>query len=104
MRTPSTLAGLLVLMGSAQAAGNCDTIRDQIDAKIRASGVSRYTLTVVDAGASAPGRNVGSCERGSRKILYVPDGKAASQGGAGALLTECKDGTVSRGGNCGKQP
>ena len=104
MRRITTLAGLWLLAGAAQAASNCDSIRDQIDAKIRASGVSRFTLTVVDAAATAPGRNVGSCERGSRKILYVPDGKAASQGGAGALLTECKDGTVSRGGNCGKQP
>ena len=119
MRTPSTLAGLLVLMGSAQAAGNCDTIRDQIDAKIRASGVSRYTLTVVDAGTTAAGRNVGSCERGSRKIMYVQDGKpeaagaapaasAASSGqpphkrGPDGVLTECKDGTVSLGGSCRK--
>ena len=118
MRTAITFAGLLLLAGTAQAAGNCDSIRDQIDAKIRASGVSRFTLTVVDAGASAAGRNVGSCERGSKKILYVQDGKpdastamaaapagpasAPRQRGPDGVLTECKDGTVSLSGNCRK--
>jgi hypothetical protein len=119
MRTTPLFAGLLLLAGAAQAAGNCDSIRDQIDAKVRASGVSRFTLTVVDAGTTAAGRNVGSCERGSRKIMYVQDGKpeaaaaasnasAAQAGkpphkrGPDGVLTECKDGTVSLGGNCRK--
>jgi len=112
--THTFAAGLLLLGGAAQAAGNCDSIRDQIDAKIRASAVSRFTLTVVDAAATAPGRNVGSCERGSRKILYVQEGRpeaaasAASAAttpprrGSDGVLTECKDGTVSLGGNCRK--
>ena len=119
MRSITTLAGLLMLTGAAQAAGNCDSIRDQIDAKVRAGGVSRFTLTVVDAGTTAAGRNVGSCERGSKKIMYVQDGKpeaaaaapaasAASSGqpphkrGPDGVLTECKDGTVSLGGSCRK--
>jgi Protein of unknown function (DUF1161) len=115
MRTPTLFAALL-LAGSAQAASNCDSIRDQIDAKIRAGGVSRYTLTVVDAGSTAAGRNVGSCERGSRKIMYVQEGKPAAAAAASAasaarpahkrapdgVLTECKDGRVSLGGDCGK--
>jgi Protein of unknown function (DUF1161) len=115
MRVTIFLAALL-LAGGAQAASNCDSIRDQIDAKIRAGGVSRFTLTVVDAGATAAGRNVGSCERGSRKIMYVQEGKPAAAAAASAasaakpahrrgpdgVLTECKDGRVSLGGDCGK--
>jgi Protein of unknown function (DUF1161) len=117
MKTTLPFAALVLLAGTAQAASNCDSIRDQIDAKIRAGGVSRFTLTVVDAGTTAAGRNVGSCERGSKKIMYVQDGRpeaaaAASAVGSGqpphkrgpdGVLTECKDGTVSLGGNCRKQ-
>ena len=116
MKTIRTFAALVLLAGSARAASNCDSIRDQIDAKIRAGGISRFTLTVVDAGTTAAGRNVGSCERGSRKIMYVQEGKpeaaavasAASSGqpphkrGPDGVLTECKDGTVSLGGSCRK--
>jgi len=99
MNAMTALAGLLLAAGSAQAASNCDAIRDQIDAKIRAAGVARFSLTVVDAASSAPGRNVGSCERGSRKILYVQEGKPAAAGG---VITECKDGSVSSNGECKK--
>jgi hypothetical protein len=59
---------------------------------------------------------VGTCERGAKKIVYARGQSAdasapsASAGGAisaakprsGAVVTECKDGTVSVGGNCGK--
>lgn len=114
MNASIALAGLLLAAGTAQAASNCDAIRDQIDAKIRAAGVARFTLTVVDAASSAPGRNVGSCERGSRKILYVQEGKADAPATpapaapkpapkpAGGVVTECKDGTVSTSGDCKK--
>jgi len=115
---PTILLAALLSTGGAHAAGNCDSIREQIDAKVRATGVSRFTLTVVDAASTAPGRNVGSCDRGSKKILYVQDGKpeaAASPAPAPpasspakpppkreGVLTECKDGTVSVGGDCKK--
>lgn len=111
MKLTIVLASLLAA-GNAQANSNCDSIRDQIDAKVRAAGVSRFTLAIVDAASSAPGRNVGSCDRGSRKILYVQEGKAdvpAATAPAprptpkpGAVLTECKDGSVSVGGDCRK--
>ena len=104
------LAALLAAAGAAHANSNCDSIREQIDAKVRATGVSRFTLTVVDSAASAPGRNVGSCDRGSRKILYVQEGRAEAAPAGSAprppakpgVLTECKDGTVSVGGDCRK--
>ncbi len=114
MKLPIALATLLLSAGAAQAASNCDAIRDQIDAKIRAAGVARFTLTVVDAAASAPGRNVGSCERGSKKIVYVQEGKAEGAAApasaaprpaarpAGGMVTECKDGSVSTSGDCKK--
>jgi hypothetical protein len=104
------------LAGAAAAADGCDPLRDQIDAKIRNAGVEQFTLAVVDAAASAPGKVVGTCDRRAKKIVYVRGQSAdaaapsASAGGAtpaakprpDAVVTECKDGTVSVAGTCGK--
>lgn len=67
---PVLLLTLGALAAPAWAIG-CDELRDSIGARIRAGGVSSFSLTVVAADASAPGSVVGSCERGTRKILYV---------------------------------
>lgn len=87
----------------AQAA-NCDSIRAGIDAKIRASGASGYTLAVVAADAKVDGKVVGSCERGTKKIVYATGAPASAPRAVAPtdapILTECKDGTVTRGGDC----
>lgn len=91
--------------GSGAAESNCEAIRAGIDAKVRAAGVSAFTLAVVPAQASAPGKVVGRCELGAKKIVYAA--QAASGGGAAPartrdekIITECKDGSVSVGGDC----
>lgn len=109
--TPPLLLAALALAtaapGSAAADSNCETIRAGIDAKIRASGVSAFSLTVVPAQAATAGKVVGSCELGTKKIVYVASG-ASGAAPAGArprddrILTECKDGSVSLGGDCRK--
>lgn len=102
-------SGALALAGAARGADNCEAIRMQIDTKLKASGVARYTLTTVDAGAAAPGKVVGSCDLGRKKILYVQaDGTASASAPRATtgrarkepMLTECRDGTVSMGGDC----
>lgn len=106
----------LALAASASHASPCDDLQAQIDAKIRAGGLSRFTLTTVDASASAPGKVVGTCEMGSKKIMFqVPDAPAGSvTSGASTpvarppatrprkdtVLTECRDGTVITNGDC----
>jgi hypothetical protein len=99
----------LALAGAASGADNCEAIRTQIDAKLKASGVARYALTTVDTGAAVPGKVVGSCDLGRKKIVYVQAHGAASASAPRAttgrarqepMLTECKDGTVSLGGDC----
>lgn len=92
---------VLAFAGSANAASNCDDILAQIDAKIRAAGVTRFTLTTVDVDATVSGKIVGSCERGSKKIVYETETPAPRRGSDG-ILTECKDGSVSNGGDCRK--
>jgi hypothetical protein len=106
----------LALFCTTSYADNCDDLRGQIETKIKAAGVTNFTVTVVDSAASAPGKVVGSCGKGTKKIMYF---QTAAQGGAVAsavapaskpatpakksgdgILTECKDGTVSVGGSC----
>ena len=97
----------LLLATSTSAADNCEAIRAQIESRINAGGVASFTLTTVDAAASGAGRLVGSCALGTKKILYVaaapaPGASAAAKPGkaGGDMLTECKDGSMSVGGNC----
>jgi hypothetical protein len=117
-----TMASLLMVPVWAQTAAvdNCEPLRERIEANIASKGVTGFSVRVVDANASAPGDQVGTCGNGTRKIMYLK--------GAGAqapvttpstdrntpaataekprpavkepILTECKDGTVSMGGNC----
>lgn len=107
------LAGIAATVAApAHGAESCDALRTQIESKIAAAGVARFTVTVVDASASANGQVVGSCELGSKKIVYEKDAgpdrgtatvpPSPSPSSDGAMLTECKDGSVSRGGNCRK--
>ena len=104
-------AVLACLMAATGAyASNCESIRSQIEQKVRASGVANPTVTIVDAAASAAGRAVGSCDMGAKKIMYA-QGSAGQPGNVTssrpkrdeALLTECKDGTVQIGGSCKKK-
>ncbi|QTN21604.1 DUF1161 domain-containing protein [Rhizobacter sp. AJA081-3] len=97
------IAPLLALAAPAGAADTCEAIQARIDAKIRASGVQSFTLRTVDAAAKVEGKVVGSCDLGTKKIVYAQGG-AAARPGKDAILTECKDGTVSLGGDCRKQP
>lgn len=63
--------GLLSIAGTAMAAGkSCDDVKADIDAKIKAKGVSSYTLEAVDKGSAADGKVVGTCEGGTKEIVY----------------------------------
>lgn len=107
---------LWLACSASVAADNCDSIRSQIDTRIRATGVASFTLTTVDVSSAAAGKVVGSCALGTKKIVYVqgvaaagaPTAAASAAGtrpakpGSNAILTECKDGSVSMGGDCKK--
>ncbi|WP_287031071.1 DUF1161 domain-containing protein [Pseudomonas sp. UBA6310] len=63
--------GMSVLASSAFAAAKpCEELKAEIAAKIEAKGASGFTLEVVDKGAAADGKVVGSCEAGSKEIVY----------------------------------
>ncbi|MCX4221623.1 MULTISPECIES: DUF1161 domain-containing protein [Pseudomonas] len=64
--------GLLSLAGGAFAAGKpCEELKAEIAAKLDAKGVSGYSLEVVDKGAASDGKVVGTCEGGTKEIVYT---------------------------------
>ena len=63
--------GLLSLAGAAFADGkSCEELKSEIAAKLDAKGVAGYSLEIVDKGAAAGGKVVGTCEKGSKEIVY----------------------------------
>ncbi|MGO4001721.1 DUF1161 domain-containing protein [Pseudomonas fluorescens] len=63
--------GLLSIAGTTLAAGKpCEELKTEIAAKLDAKGVSGYTLEIVDKDASTGGKVVGTCEGGSKEIVY----------------------------------
>jgi hypothetical protein len=66
------IASLACLPLAAQAAGkSCDELKTEIQAKLDAKGVAHYTLEVLDKDAESAGKVVGSCEAGTKKIVYT---------------------------------
>jgi hypothetical protein len=92
---PSLVTLVLLITCAAAYGQTCESIQSGIEARIRSSGVDQFTLKIVDAGAQTTGKVVGTCDRGSKKIVYV-------RPGADAILTECKDGSITYGGDCKK--
>ena len=64
-----TVVAVLMLTSSPAFAKSCDELKAEIDAKIKAKGVASYTLEVV-SGDAKDGKVVGSCEGGTKKIIY----------------------------------
>ncbi|MEZ5701350.1 MAG: DUF1161 domain-containing protein [Burkholderiaceae bacterium] len=124
-----TLAGVggAFAQTADQPANNCEPIRARIEANIASKGVSEFSVTVVDEAAPVSGEVVGQCDLGRKKIVYergapaagaaagvraAPPPAAPSAGAAAdkaapkapsadrGILTECKDGTVTMGGDC----
>jgi Protein of unknown function (DUF1161) len=68
------IAAVLVLglSGSAWAQVKpCEELKSEIEAKLKAKGVAKYSLDIVAAAdAKGDGQVVGSCEGGSKRIVY----------------------------------
>jgi hypothetical protein len=68
------IAAVLVLglSGSAWAQVKpCEELKSEIEAKLKAKGVAKYSLDIVAASdAKGDAQVVGSCEGGSKRIVY----------------------------------
>lgn len=65
-------AAVLFLSGSAraQAAKPCEDLKSEIAQKLDAKGVKSYSLEIVAKDKDAEGKVVGTCEGGTKKIVY----------------------------------
>jgi hypothetical protein len=72
MRLLATIGVLLFVpvCAHAQAAKPCEELKTEIAAKLDAKGVKSYTLEIVDKDKDAEGKVVGTCEGGTKKIVY----------------------------------
>jgi hypothetical protein len=52
----------------------CEELKSEIEAKIKKNGVEKFTLDIVDADKQADGKVVGTCEGGTKKIVYKRGG------------------------------
>ena len=62
-------AGLAAVAVSA-APKPCEELKAEIEKKLEANGVKKYTLKVVPADQVKDEKVVGTCEAGSKKITY----------------------------------
>ena len=72
MKTWLTLAAILFVPACsyAQAAKPCEELKSEIASKLDAKGVKSYSLEIVAKDQDADGKVVGSCEGGTKKIVY----------------------------------
>ncbi|MFG0382754.1 DUF1161 domain-containing protein [Pseudomonas sp. zbq_18] len=72
MKRWMTLLAVCLFSSAALAAPKpCEELKEEIEVKIQAAGVASYTLEIVpNAEVEDPGMVVGSCEGGSKKIIY----------------------------------
>ena len=58
----------------------CEELKDEIESKIQANNVSSYTLEIVtNEDVHDENMVVGSCEYGSKKIIYQNNDRQASR-------------------------
>jgi uncharacterized protein DUF1161 len=61
---------LLLVATPLFAAKACEELKSEIDAKLQAKGVKNYTLEIVPSEDVKDGKVVGSCDGGTKKIVY----------------------------------
>jgi hypothetical protein len=69
----AALAAGMMAAGPVSAQGmrkDCNELKGEIEAKIKKNGVEKFSLDIVDADAQADGKVVGTCDGGTKKIVY----------------------------------
>lgn len=72
MRRLTTAVVLLFASAAAygQAAKPCEELKTEIAKKLEANGVKSYSLEIVAKDKEGEGKVVGTCEGGTKKIVY----------------------------------
>lgn len=72
MKTPILLAALAFAVSPAFAQVKpCEELKSEIAKKLDDKGVKNYTLEIVDNDKVGDRKVVGSCDGGTKKIVYV---------------------------------
>jgi hypothetical protein len=61
---------LLMMASPAFAKKSCEELKSEIEAKLQAKGVKSYSLEIVPNENIKDGKVVGSCDGGTKKIVY----------------------------------
>src|SRR5260221_6848550 len=71
MKSFISIAGSLLISSPVLWQGQpCEELKGEIDAKIKNNGVPAFTTTIVDKDVAEDGKVVGTCDGGSKKIVY----------------------------------
>jgi hypothetical protein len=70
----AVVALLLVAAPAMAQRKDCEELKTEIEAKIKANGVKDFTLEIVAAEDKKEGNVVGTCDGGTKKILYKRGG------------------------------
>jgi len=74
LKTALALALAFAVSSALAQRKDCDELKGEIETKIKNNGVKEFTLTVVDADAKEDGKVVGTCDGGTKKIVYKRGG------------------------------
>jgi hypothetical protein len=66
----AVVAGLALSGPALAQRKDCNELKGEIDAKIKKNGVEKFTLDILDKDAQADGKVVGTCDGGTKKIVY----------------------------------
>ena len=70
----AVVASLLIASPVFAQVKPCEELKSEIDAKIKKNGVKEFTLTIVEKDAAEDGKVVGTCDGGTKKIVYKRGG------------------------------
>ena len=73
MKVVASIAILLLVPAMAYADGPkpCEVLKDEIAKKLDAKNIKDYSLEIVAKDKDSEGKVVGSCEGGTKKIVYT---------------------------------
>lgn len=66
----AVVVGLAISGPALAQRKDCGELRGEIEAKIKKNGVEKFSLDVLDKDAQADGKVVGTCDGGTKKIVY----------------------------------
>ena len=70
MKKMMMVAVLLMIASPAFAKKSCEELKSEIEAKLQAKGVKGYSLETVPNENVKNGKVIGSCDGGTKKIVY----------------------------------